>query len=259
MKKILLIAFLAFAAVSCLDNNTFYYNQDVKVAFDELLYDINGKCVFESDDQEYLASSFYDGGLNFHCRLDEEKNYLGGFCIARLADTTIFTRPAMEEFPHCTVYGLPIDKDTLGKANVYAVYRDEPDTAMMPKVSTFFAFANMGSLVPSSVKVANTVEMVAASYGAAGYTSFGKGDWVTVRFTGYKNGEVTGTADCALFDWTDSEKRELLKEWKSVDLSPLKSIDRMDVNIFSNRESFPRYVCLDDLRMTITLGQKEEK
>ena len=70
MKKIFAIASLALAAVSCLDTNTFYYNQNVLVAFDELLYDVNGKCVFESDDQEYLASSFYDGGLNFYCRLD---------------------------------------------------------------------------------------------------------------------------------------------------------------------------------------------
>ena len=83
MKKFFAIASLALAAVSCLDTNTFYYNQNVLVAFDELLYDVNGKCVFESDDQEYLASSFYDGGLNFYCRLDKDKNYLGGFSIAQ--------------------------------------------------------------------------------------------------------------------------------------------------------------------------------
>ena len=258
MKKFFAIASLALAAVSCLDTNTFYYNQNVHVAFDELLYDVNGKCVFESDDQEYLASSFYDGGLNFYCRLDKDKNYLGGFSIARLCDTTVFTHPASEAFPHCVAYGLPVSKDTLYRANVYAVYRDEADTSKMPKVSTFFAFADAGTLAPISVKVNNTLEMVASSYGAAGSEPFVKGDWVKVRFTGYKEGAVTGTVDCSLFDWTDADKREVLKEWKTVELKELGLIDRMDVNVVSNRSGFPCFVCLDDLWMTLTLGSKED-
>lgn len=257
MKKILLIAFTAFALSSCLKGGTYYSTQNVVIAFDEIVANSTQDKVFEDDDQEYAATSFFDAGLNFFSRLkgpEDDKVYTGGFSIARLADTTIH-RPSYE-YPHCTVFGKPVDKDTINRANVYAVYRDEPDTSMMPKASITYAYALVGTASASAVFVNNTVEAVAAFYGGAGFEPFKKDDWFKVTFRGKKDGEETGSAEQLLFDWSGPEKK-VVTEWTKVDLAPLGNFDTIDILLSSSKPDYPHYVCIDNLCYTMVIGSKD--
>lgn len=251
MKKFILITLLSVTAfTSCLKNGDFYSSEQLYARFDEFR-SVN---IFTDPDQEYASDVFRIGSLYFLTRKDKENNHLGGFAIGRKRDTTLYTRTT--PFPKYTVFEKLPDKDSVLKENYYAVYKYEADTAKMPETAILFAYPNIGTAVPSKLKINNTIEMIAAVRGLGGYTMAKKGDWVKLVFEGRTVAGKKTSVETFLYDWTGVSEK-LIDSWTEVDLSKIGVFDFLDMRVESSRDDWPHSVCIDDFEASVTIGSQK--
>jgi hypothetical protein len=237
---LLILSLTLFAAVSCLNSkNSQQLTMDVSFEDDALEFDpVDSTCF-----HPFVA---FANLVGFSAVLDdEEENLLGGFVICRGVDPTLTGEAAKTAF-HC------ISHPYLKTEKTFAVFRQSTE---MPETHITFNVPNeQSSFTPRGVMLNNThdfVQMAKLGDGLSG-NKFTDGDWAEVTFTGYKNGVETGSATQKMAEFAGA-KEEVLTEWTLLDLSPLGSVDRIDVTLTSSRENAFRLVCLDHLNLSISL------
>ncbi len=252
MKKILLAAMAAMMLTSCLDNSKYYASSQLEIVFDNFR-DLGG---FDSADQEICVRPFCVGPIYFYNIItdDVDPQFVGGTAIARLADTTLFTRTT--PLPHMTVWGNPADKESVAYSNYYVIYRDDSDTLKVPVCAFNYIYAQVGACAISSVEVNNTIENVASAMDANPNFAYNDGDWLKVSFTTYLKEKFYEPVELYLVDFRDSQKK-VVTEWTKVDLSAMGNMEYMKVEVTSNREDAPRYVCLDNILGKYSIGSSE--
>lgn len=121
----------------------------------------------------------------------------------------------------------------------YLVFRDNPDEGMMPEHDIHFTALDYGMCQMAVCYVSNTVEVADAVA-----ENFDKGDRLTLKATGYLDGNKTGHAEIHLADFS-AQKDSIVTEWTPFDLSALGSVEYVDFDIISTNEAVPGYACID--------------
>jgi len=85
---------------------------------------------------------------------------------------------------------------------------------------------------------------------------FSTDDWFKVTIKGYLNKTATDSVDVYLADFRDG-RSEILKTWKTVDLSKLGAVDSVSFSFSSTDNgdfgmNTPAYVCVDNIKLTQT-------
>ena len=88
---------------------------------------------------------------------------------------------------------------------------------------------------------------------------FVRGDKMTLKAIGYKDGKETGVAEIALADFTQNDKTgqpkdSIVSRWTTFDLSKLAAVDKVRFEIEMLGESdVQKYFCLDNLIADIAI------
>ena len=244
MKKIKLIFVLAvtlLAAVSCL-KSTNKQNFTWDVSFEE------EGLKFHADDSTCFNSFVSFGNLiGFSAVVsgEENENLLGGFGLCRGVDPTLTGTAAKTPY-HCFAHPY------LENEKTFAVFRQSGN---MPEEQIIFNIPSAQSTIsPRGVMLCNThnfiqIAKLGNGFGEGKFTS---GDWAEVKFTGSLNGAETGSVSFRMADFSGG-KEEIVEEWTLVDLSPLGSVDKIDISLSSSRENVFQVVCLDHVNLSCSL------
>ena len=125
----------------------------------------------------------------------------------------------------------------------------------MPEEQIIFNIPSAQSTIsPRGVMLCNThnfiqIAKLGNGFGEGKFTS---GDWAEVKFTGSLNGAETGSVSFRMADFSGG-KEEIVEEWTLVDLSPLGSVDKIDISLSSSRENVFQVVCLDHVNLSCSL------
>lgn len=244
MKRIKLIFVLAvtlLAAVSCL-KSTNKQNFTWDVSFEE------EGLKFHADDSTCFNSFVSFGNLiGFSAVVsgEENENLLGGFGLCRGVDPTLTGTAAKTPY-HCFTHPY------LENEKTFAVFRQSGN---MPEEQIIFNIPSAQSTIsPRGVMLCNThnfiqIAKLGNGFGEGKFTS---GDWAEVKFTGSLNGAETGSVSFRMADFSGG-KEEIVEEWTLVDLSPLGSVDKIDISLSSSRENVFQVVCLDHVNLSCSL------
>lgn len=244
MKRIKLIFVLAvtlLAAVSCL-KSTNKQNFTWDVSFEE------EGLKFHADDSTCFNSFVSFGNLiGFSAVVsgEENENLLGGFGLCRGVDPTLTGTAAKTPY-HCFAHPY------LENEKTFAVFRQSGN---MPEEQIIFNIPSVQSTIsPRGVMLCNThnfiqIAKLGNGFGEGKFTS---GDWAEVKFTGSLNGAETGSVSFRMADFSGG-KEEIVEEWTLVDLSPLGSVDKIDISLSSSRENVFQVVCLDHVNLSCSL------
>ena len=244
MKKIKLIFVLAvtlFAAVSCL-KSTNKQNFTWDVSFEE------EGLKFHADDSTCFNSFVSFGNLiGFSAVVsgEENENLLGGFGLCRGVDPTLTGTAAKTPY-HCFAHPY------LENEKTFTVFRQSGN---MPEEQIIFNIPSAQSTIsPRGVMLCNThnfiqVAKLGNGFGEGRFTS---GDWAEVKFTGSLNGAETGSVSFRMADFSGG-KEEIVEECTLVDISPLGSVDKIDISLSSSRENVFQFVCLDHVNLSCSL------
>ncbi len=244
MKRIKLIFVLAvtlLAAVSCL-KSTNKQNFIWDVSFEE------EGLKFHADDSTCFNSFVSFGNLiGFSAVVsgEENENLLGGFGLCRGVDPTLTGTAAKTPY-HCFAHPY------LENEKTFAVFRQSGN---MPEEQIIFNIPSAQSTIsPRGVMLCNThnfiqIAKLGNGFGEGKFTS---GDWAEVKFTGSLNGAETGSVSFRMADFSGG-KEEIVEEWTLVDLSPLGSVDKIDISLSSSRENVFQVVCLDHVNLSCSL------
>ncbi len=244
MKRIKLIFVLAvtlLAAVSCL-KSTNKQNFTWDVSFEE------EGLKFHADDSTCFNSFVSFGNLiGFSAVVsgEENENLLGGFGLCRGVDPTLTGTAAKTPY-HCFAHPY------LENEKTFAVFRQSGN---MPEEQIIFNIPSAQSTIsPRGVMLCNThnfiqIAKLGNGFGEGKFTS---GDWAEVKFTGSLNGAETGSVSFRMADFSGG-KEEIVEEWTLVDLSPLGSVDKIDISLSSSRENVFQVVCLDHVNLSCSL------
>lgn len=136
---------------------------------------------------------------------------------------------------------------SLSSGNIYTVFYQNPDNSKMPAHDVSFPYTVNGTCTMGGCYLTNTVEV--AEYVKANFTL---GDRLTVKATGYLNGQKTGETEMALADFS-AQKDSIVSTWTPFELVKLGSVEYVDFEIISSRPGVPPYFCMDSMVAEINL------
>ncbi len=238
IKRLFFVLAVAVCAASCLDNDGKNYTNSYTLA---ATFEY-GAGVFQSDSLTFEKQNGYGLGwqdLGFYHKLNKEKTaFEGGFILSRLkanGDT------AQDRFR--SVAG-PGQKGSTS----YLVYYANPDESKMPPKDFEFMAANIGSCEMIGCYVTNTKEVADAVR-----SSFVDGDRFAVKMTGYKGGQVAGSKEFVLAEYTE-QKDSIVTKWSPFELDKLGQVDSVNIEVVTNRNDIPKAFCMDDLFAKIVVS-----
>lgn len=134
------------------------------------------------------------------------------------------------------------------ESKTYMVFCDEPDPADMPEHDVEFLAVEFGSCQMSHCYVNNTGYV---AYKVA--QAFEPGDRLTLKATGYLDGQVTGEASMSLADFS-AQKDSIVSTWTAFDLTKLGKVEYVDFKVESTKEDVPGYFCMDSFVTSVTIS-----
>lgn len=137
--------------------------------------------------------------------------------------------------------------------NTFAIFYD---TAEKPERQLTFTEADYGTCAPQFCYVRNTSFVVSSI--RSGDSKFTEGDYLKLVVTGYLAGKETGKAEWFLADYRVPQNGGAAPDsvnttWQQMPLTKLGNIDAVDFSLDTNKEGFPKYVCLDNLVASISV------
>lgn len=240
MKKIFFLAICSVLAVSCFKGS--YYESSFTTVSnfeyaDAMKYFTDS--VFVKSDFENGAYMVYSG-----TRTDSsEPELLGGFGMSMKKDSSI--NLAVSPF---SVYA--------GKGdNTFAVFYDTPSK---PQYQLSFTESAYGTCAPQFCYVRNSSLVVSSILSNDSEFKFAEGDSLKLVVTGYLDGKETGKAEYFLADFRvpkngGAAPDSVNTNWRQMSLTKLGNVDAVDFAIDTNKEDFPKYVCLDNLVASISV------
>lgn len=250
MKKTLTLLLLtAICCVGCLKSKT-SWSGPVVVDFSSGNWAYYSDETLFGDTTVFHPLSFAFGELSFVNTHSDDDEFLGGFSVGHVRDTTFLTREEGKAFDRFTVY------DTTKTAVAQAAYKRfgiwsacEPPQ----EGDVFFAYIDYGSCVANTCEVANTTVNVARILGYDGGAPFADGDWIKLSISGINGDTVSKSVEVMLADFRDG-KDECLKGWLPVDISTIGDFDVLKFALSSNRTDISPDVCINNLYVTVSVS-----
>ena len=244
-----LLGVMALLAASCFNGKDYENKIDTHLLFEfEPQYeyewpDFADKFFPHDEDTVFFAANITQGPVFFCAKLVEQDGqnvFQGGMALCRGKDTNALPNRDPSYF---AVYDEKVGHQG---SRAYLVFHDAP-ADQMPEHFIQIYLPNTESSCSAETMYVHNVQAVvqAAKYGvglAGG--PFQDDDYLLLTVTGMKGTTVTGTKEVKLVDGTS-----FLKEWTSVDVSDLGSVNYIDFKLTSSRPDFPLYCCLDDLML----------
>lgn len=181
---------------------------------------------------------------------------------------------------HGFAYSNMLDTLTQDFTNQYSTY-----AGVQPLNSTIFGisynsidwmtnevipnFVEFGyDIYPLSIDITNTTYAALSMLNGDAYSKKFGGqsgddpDWFKLTITGYLDNNVTGSVDFYLADYRfqDNQLDYIVKNWTTVDLSPLNKADKISFLLSSSDTGMfgmntPAYFCFDNIIYTVNLSQ----
>lgn len=199
------------------------------------------------DDEEDLLYGWHDEN-NTEIQSELLNNYVdgkfwgGGIAISNYIDDNL----ANGDYEH--QLAVPVSN---GSSNFAVVYCNSNPTIAEGNPQVYFEFADKGGHVIESLLISPTTYQLNACENGNGFNSplVGEGDYLTVTFRGYLNGEATQTVSVDL-----ARDGEFLTDWKEVSLLPLGNVTKVVLTMDSNDISYgylnpPSYFAFDDVKV----------
>lgn len=240
MKRFFLIALAALTLTSCLDSGSGMGQKYSLVASFQY-----PNVSFRSDSTFFNAKDtigFSFDVLNFYHTLSYDLSRLeGGFLLSgaempKSGDVSRLMKTYRANVPAKVSAG-----------NIYTVYYQNPDSSNMPAHDVSFPYTENGTCTMGGCYLTNTVEV--AEYVKANFTL---GDRLTVKATGYLNGQKTGETEMALADFS-AQKDSIVSTWTPFELTKLGAVEYVDFEILSTKPDVPAYFCMDNMVVEINL------
>ena len=240
MKRFFLIALAALTLTSCLDSGSGMGQKYSLVASFQY-----PNVSFRSDSTFFNAKDtigFSFDVLNFYHTLSYDLSRLeGGFLLSgaempKSGDVSRLMKTYRANVPAKVSAG-----------NIYTVYYQNPDSSKMPAHDVSFPYTENGTCTMGGCYLTNTVEV--AEYVKANFTL---GDRLTVKATGYLNGQKTGETEMALADFS-AQKDSIVYTWTPFELTKLGAVEYVDFEILSTKPDVPAYFCMDNMVVEINL------
>ena len=252
MKKILFALISGLTLISCLSEGEYTQTTPVYASFEYL-----GEVEFEADSLFYKSNFGYGIGwqfLGFLHNVDTTSwKFNGGMLLSAQkgtlydpADTVALAKSDSLVFAQDR-FRVNSLRDTLNN-NSYLVYYGNPDSALMPKHDIEFLAADFGTCTAYQCFVNNTGYV---AYKVA--QTFGPGDRLTLKATGYLGGTKTGEVSINLADFS-AQKDSIVSKWTTFDLSKLGTFDFIDFDVMSTKKEVPAYFCMDYFVASVTIG-----
>lgn len=247
-KRFMSMAVIAVALTSCFD---FTSSENYTLIAN---FEYGSELTLRSD-STYYAEKGYAIGYNYlaFCHSVETSTYefLGGFRVSGL-EGVYDPEPKEEETeiqPVVKALDMTWRAHSIKGTNTYLVYKFG---STRPTNDVEFLLPTNGTCTMKMCQVTNTgkvAEEIAAT--------FQRGDKLTLIATGYKGGQMTGSAEFALADYTQNDKSgqpkdSIVSKWTNFDLSALKSIDKINFALVSTK-SVSQYFCLDNVIADIAI------
>ena len=249
VKRFVGAASIAFALTSCFDNA----NNEAYTLLANFEY---GSELSLRPDSTYYSETGYAIGFNYlafcHNVDASTREFLGGFRVSALQgvynpdDEKEETEQAQQEVK-------PLDMTwrahSIPGKNTYLVYNY---SSSRPSADIEFLKPTFGSCTMRMCQVTNTTKVAEEIA-----EKFQRGDKLTLFVTGYKNNQMTGTAEFNLADYTQNDKNgqpkdSIVSKWTNFDLSALQQVDKVNFALVST-VSLPLYFCLDNVVVDIAL------
>lgn len=240
MKKILFLFIAAFCAASCFDDGSGMgqkYSLAATFQYSGVSFRSDSTFVNHKD-----TIGFGFDVLNFYHNLDEGLvRTEGGFTLscAEMPKSGV-TEGLVNTFRAMVPTGME-------KGNIYTVFRQNPDESKMPEHDVEFSYPEYGACKMVGCYVTNTVEVVEYVK-----KNFALGDRLSLKATGYLNGQKTGEAEFVLADFS-AQKDSIVTKWSVFDLGKLGSVEHVDFELNSSNANVPTYFCMDSMVAEIAL------
>lgn len=232
---------LAFSAVACF-KGSYYESSFTTIANFEY-----GDGASDFTDSIYVKTDFSNGAyLSWHgSRTEGEMPKLtGGFALSMKKDSSI----NLAVSPFCVYAGA-------SETNTFALFYDTPKK---PERQLRFTESANGTCAPQFCLVRNSSLVVSNILAEDSPFKFTEGDYLKLVVTGFLNGTETGKSEWFLADFREPEKGgeapdSVTVNWKPMSLTRLGNIDAVDFSLETNKERFPKYVCIDNLVASVSV------
>ena len=242
MKRILFILFSLVMVSSCLDDGsgmTQSYTATADFQYAQIQFPADST-FFNSTTPEGFG---YDV-LNFYHKLNGPKTGVdGGFILSCLEMPKSGNTEGLNNRYRCYLPNL-----SQPFPNIYTVYHQNPEPALMPEHAIMFPHKNIGTCKLEGCFVTNTVEVAEAIK-----ANFKTGDRLTLRATGYLDGQKTGSVEINLADYS-AQKDSIVSRWTPFELEDLKLVEHVDFELISTNPAIPAYFCMDSVVYTAELN-----
>lgn len=235
MKRFFFLLFTAVMTASCLG-----LDSDEK---DEIsgVTDFQFETIEFQDDSTTFVTVTPEGFsydlFNFYHKLDEGQTKVeGGFTISCQELPESGSTEGLVNTYRCYTPGTK-----LNYLNIYLVYRQNPDPALMPQHDVHFPLTTTGNCRIDGFFVANTAEVVDSVK-----ANFKEGDKLALTAVGYRNGTKIGEVSINLAEYT-SQKDSIVTKWTPFSLQSLGFVEFVDFEITSTNPDVPAYFCMDNL------------
>ena len=233
MKRLFFIICSLFLISACLDDGSGSTTSYTNTA------DFQYSSISFSQDSTFFNTTTPEGYgydvLNFYHRLDADKVRVeGGFILSCLEMPESGNTEGLANIYRCYLANA---KD--GSENIYSVFSQNKDAALMPEHDIHFPYKANGSCILQGCFITNTVEV--ADYVKE---NFEVGDRITLKATGYLDGVKTGDASINLVD-ISALKDSIVSVWTPFELEKLGAIEYVDFEIISTKADAPAAFCLD--------------
>ena len=232
LKRFAGMAVIAFALTSCFD----FTSTESYTLVADFEY---GTDLVTRPDSTYYPEQGYGVPYNYlvFCHNVETTTYefLCGFRVSTLQGVN---NPEADKTLNMTWRA-----NTEPRANTYMV---NYLSSQRPTHDIEFMAASSGTCTMRMCQVTNTVKVAQEIA-----STFQRGDKLTLVATGYKGGQVTGTAEINLADYTQNDKSgqpkdSIVSTWTSFNLASLQQVDKVSFALVSTK-SVQQYFCLDNV------------
>lgn len=249
MKKILLLFLSISVLTSCLGDSSWSESYVLTSTFEYTDLEMGPDSVWVNTTSQ-VGHQWRD--MLFCHKLDEVKNFTGGFILSALKGNLDMVEPDADEPTVVTADELVNPYRVYGKYsaadNNYLVFLQDADDSRMPVSDMCFLLREYGSCVVRSCLVNNT-EYVARSV----KETFEDGDKLTLIAKAYLDGEPTGKeASINLAEFSQA-KDSVVCSWTTFDLSKLGEADVVNFELVSDKE-IPMYFCMDYVVSNISVA-----
>ncbi len=238
---------LAVSMVSCLGEATYSSSYRSDMSFENNWEKETDSLFFQKEP----GTGFGCGELAYFHKLTEDKSaFEGGFIVSRLkAESGLDNDRFRVNYREVTDEKKAPAND---KYAPYLVYYMNPDVTM-PQYDMEFMYAQLTSgtytCTPVACLVNNTEEVVNAVK-----ANFADGDLLSLKMTGYLDGQVTGSNEIVLAEYYMNKPDSLMQHWTVMKLDKLGQIDHIKIEMTSTKPEVPKAFCLDNMIADISIS-----